>query len=877
MSETKVVVNNANELLLLASTEVRHISLKDIAHTSIKGLRHQESDVELYEFLFANIIHLFDPHEFEGEVSSVLLPELVCFLDKIQVELQSNALSFFFVDNLTILLRLAEVLLKLVEYLTAQAEEQCHLLRTIIIFPEYLLRCYTIVRKNYVAMAHEPEALEAMKTLYAVCKKMLMAFLDLLCPRDSSRGGYFRFKHHEEEFECLEKVCTLLASVGNEISPIDSLLASDVWKVIVKLCTEHVEQLNARNKTSWLCEIISILNTGIDSSLSDMRTKNEPSKQSTIALKLNAFFLRVMLKLLALSKQHVSVDIFTSIISTVLQVKTSLRSKTLCSELVAGIEQYLHIGYMAIMESAYRIESFAKALTLYECKTPDEIHSFYILMIHIVTQMVSNSNDTNLLSLYCLRYNLMHQVCNMLKRSDSILYHNPVLYNKLLVHCAGLILMSVRSGGNSRTVQKMIEETLVRMIFQEHYYTALLGIDLWSIFVRYHSTQLMYAYFLFWKKCNDQYAIFTSRPKQVYVRQLLRNLYIFLPITHQEKLQDTFPISERANDRLWAALGPALADGMDEARRKQFAASLEKRLSDGMQMLQQNPDNVDTFFDVLSALTIVGVTSKTIETSSDTFWNTQLKWHATLKAPTTGSIFDCVNRNIGRLSLGSLLNAGNATSLLETSSYVKYQIVKLLTTEPVSATAQPLLEVLLKDNVPFVAAFAQHSLHKLKEKKCSIAQKILWEQPNLQTQISQWHGVTPSRLQPLRSQYTSTVVTHRCHQIDTTESSDSMGDLTLAINNKIDELFPDDDDDDIEAIDVDMSTDGSSLVVAAKKRKFNATSDLGGEEVNLTKCLDELQNATSRLERYVKRQPLLVSEKVQLQRILSSLTNALGS
>uniref|UniRef100_A0A182NM21 Uncharacterized protein n=1 Tax=Anopheles dirus TaxID=7168 RepID=A0A182NM21_9DIPT len=875
MSETNVIVNSANELLLLANTEVRHVPLKDIAQTSLKGLRRQEGDVELYEFLFANIIHLFEPHEFEQEVSCVLLPELVFFLEKIQAELQTNALSYFFVENLNILLRLAEVLLKLVEYLTAQAEEQCQLLRSIVIFPEYLLRCYTIVRKNYVSMAHEPQALDAMKALYAVCKKMLMAFLDLLCPRESSRrGSYFRSMDHEVELECLEKVCTLLASASNEISPIDSLLASDIWKAIVKLCTEHAEQLITCNQTAWLCETITILNTGIDTSLSDMRAKNEPSKQSTIALKLNAFFLRVMLKLLTLSKQHVSEDVFASIISTLLQVKASLGSKTLCSELLAGIEQYLHIGYMAIVESSCRIESFAKALTKYECKTPEEVHSFYPLTMHIISQMVSNANDTSLLSLYCYRNNLLQQVCNLLKRSNSFLYHDATLYKKLLVHCAGVVLMGVRCG-KDRTAQKTIEETLVHMILQEHYYTALLGIDLWSIFVRYHSTQLMYAYFLFWKKCNDQYAIFTTRPTQVYVRQLLRNLYIFLPVTHKEKLLDTFPVSDRANDRLWAALEPGLCDGngMDETRRKQFASCLEKRLCSGMKALQRDPENVDSFYDVLGVLAITGVTSKTIEISSETFWNSQLEWNAAIKAYSTGSIFDCLERNSARITLGCLLNSTNASALSEARSYVKYQIAKLLRIANLPATAQDLLEMLLKDNVPLVAAIALHSLYKLKEKKCPIAHKILCKQPKLQSQLLRWQNITTTRLPPLRSSCTLTAITHQCQQIESTESSESLGDLTLAINNKIDELFPDDDDDDIEDIDVNMFTDGGAL--AAKKRKFDATTERDGEQVNPTQCLSELQNATTQLGRYVEKQSLQAPEKAQLQRIISSLTNAL--
>lgn len=112
-------------------------------------------------------------------------------------------------ENLTILQRLADILTKLIDHLLAHTES-CRLYHSLTVFPEYLLRCYTIVRKNYVSMVQEAEVLEAMKALYAACKKILSAFLELLCPRDSSNrtiagASYFRAIDHDEERECLEK------------------------------------------------------------------------------------------------------------------------------------------------------------------------------------------------------------------------------------------------------------------------------------------------------------------------------------------------------------------------------------------------------------------------------------------------------------------------------------------------------------------------------------------------------------------------------------------------------------------------------------------------------------------------------------------------
>ncbi|XP_041768992.1 uncharacterized protein LOC121591939 [Anopheles merus] len=877
MSETKVILNSANDLLLLGDA-IRSVPLKDIAQASLKGLRRQESDLDLYAFLFTDAIHLFEPQEFELEISCTILPELVCFLEKIQSELQSNALSFFFVENLTILLKLADVLQKLVEYLAEKAE-QCQLLRSIVIFPEYLLRCYTIVRKNYVTMAQEAEGLEAMKSLYAACKKLLVAFLELLYPREAcpGRGSYFRAMDHDEEYDYLQKVCTLLASVANEISPIDSLLASDVWKTVVKLCTEHVDQLIARRRTACIGEIVTILNSGINASFSDLRTKNEPTKQSTITLKLNAFFLRVVLKLLSLVKQHIDVGVYTPIISAVLEVKACLHGQTLCTELAAGVEQYLHIGYMAIVENSFRSEAFAKAFSQYECRTVQEIHSYYTLTMHIVTQIVTNANDNALLSLYCIRVNLLQRVCVLLKRSDSLLFENPSLYKQLVVHCSALVLIGVRL--KDRAAQKTIEETLVRMILhEEHCHTALLGIDLWSVFVRYHSPKLMHSYLLFWKAVNDRYSIFTTRPTQVYVRQLLRNLFVFLPVAHKERLLDAFPIGDGKNDRLWAAVGP-LPNEIDEGRRRQFTAGLEKRLIQCVKTLQLTPGNVKVFYETLGLFSIAGATTKLVDPSVKSFWNAQLNWDAIMKTTPTSCIFDCLERSATVSSANSMLSIKNASSIGDARPYIKYQVGKLLLKADSLTDVSNWLEVLLRDKSAFVKAFSFHLLSNLKDNHTPSVVQLLNKQPHLQSQLARWHSNASVKLSTIkpRANGTITSVAHRCaRKVDHTRDVQSTGDLTQAINNQIDELFPDDDDD---LDDVDMFADNSSQT---KKRKFEPTSSEqreGEGEVPVTKCLRGLQSATDQLERLVPsaNHRLQSSQKGQLKRIISALTKVLDS
>uniref|UniRef100_A0A182PM42 Uncharacterized protein n=1 Tax=Anopheles epiroticus TaxID=199890 RepID=A0A182PM42_9DIPT len=861
MSETKVIVNSANDLLLLGSDAVRHVPLKDIARTSLKGLRCQESDIELYAFLFTNAIHQFEPNEFEEEVSSTILPELVCYLEKIQSELQTNALSFFFVENLTILLKLADVLLKLVEYLTEKAE-QCQLLRSLFVFPEYLLRCYTIVRKNYVTMAQKTEGLEAMKSLYAVCKKLLVTFLDLLCPREASgRGSYFQAMNHDEEYGCLEKVCVLLASVGNEISPIDSLLSSDVWKSIVKVCTEHVEQLIARKKTACIGEIIKILNSGINASFLDLRTKNEPTKQCTIALKLNTFYLRVMLKLLSLAKHHVEVCVFTPLIGTLLEVKSCLRTQTICNELASGVEQYLHIGYMAIMENSYRTEAFAKAFTQHDCRTPEEIHSYYALFMHIVTQIVANADDNALLTLYCARNNLLKRLCDLLKRSDSLFYESVTLYKQLLVHCSALLLIGVQSKG--RSVQKTFEVTLVEMVLQEHYFTAVLGIDLWSAFVRYHSPKLLFGYFMFWKKINDHYSTFTTRPAQVYVRQLLFNLFVFLPVVLMERIIDAFPITDPKNDRLWVALGP-LPSEIDEGKRKQFKVGLEKRLGHCMGALQQESGNVEVFYETLGLLSLAGGTSKNVESSINSLWNTQLNWEVAITTPATYSIFEYLERSATGSSLCSVFSLVSQSSVIsEAPPFVKYQIGKQLLNAGSATNVSPLLELLLRDNIPFVKAYSFHLLHKLQVKQIPAIQQLLNKQPHLQAQLSRWQANASVKLAALKPRTIVTSVVHRCRRKTNDqqkmESSESI------------ELFPDDDD------DMDKFEQTSSQT---KKRKFDSNSIEHREdgERTINKCLTDLQSQTLQLERLVSSSHWLQpSQKGELQRIVDTLTKMLDS
>ncbi|XP_050096557.1 uncharacterized protein LOC126578243 [Anopheles aquasalis] len=863
MNETKGIVHNASDLLLLGA-EVGNVPLKEIAQRSLSSLRHQQSDIELYEFLFGNVITLFEPKEFEDEVSALVLPELVRFVDKIQNELQINALSYFFVENLTMLQRLADVLGKLIDYLLAQTES-CRLYRSLIVFPEYLLRCYTIVRKSYVSMAHEAEVLEAMKALYSVCKKILTAFLELLCPRDASNRtagvSYFRTIDHDEERECLEKVCTVLASVGNEISPIDSLLASDVWKSIVRLCTEHAEgQPCADNRpTGWFGNIVLILNTGVEASFQELQSKNEASKQATIALKLNAFCLRVMLKLLTLSRQRAGSDVYQTVIGTLLRIKTCLRSKTLAGELAIGIEQYLHVSYMAIVESSLRTDSFAKALVNCECNSIDDCQSYFNLVMHIIEQIVTYSNDNGLVLRYCVENNLLQHIAKTIDLSGNLLLTGGTLYRQLLVHCSALVLIGFRL--RNRTAQRAIEETLVGMVLQERYCTALLGIDLWSVLVRYHSTQLLYAYFVFWMRVNNEYAPSRTRPEHVYVGTLLRNLYVFLPGAQKEKLLTSYPVRNSENDRLWVTVGLPSADEL-MVYSQQPLACVKERLQTRLKQLQQPaqhvPNRVDAVYEMINLLSMAKRQEGTANMTTE--WSSLFVWEKVLSNPSKAMarMLECLEGS--QVPLDNILRRCSSSAVSRSSTYAKYRIVRLL--KRANTPAEAVCEALLNDKEPLITAEAFHLLRKMNSKRQPAAMALIAKEPALQSRLSGLQKNITAFQPVLPVEPFMVAVQHRCEPVNAVESP---GDMTLIINSKIDELFPDDDDDeDVDGIDFDALAEN----VSPKRRKLDPSK-------SANRILDELEAQSEELAKHTGTHKLEITERARLTRIMTKMKHLL--
>ncbi|XP_052873699.1 uncharacterized protein LOC128279019 [Anopheles cruzii] len=854
MGQAKVIVNSASDLLLLGA-EVRTVPLSKIAQVTLSGLRRQESDVELYEFLFTNAIHHFEPEQFEEQISVPVLAELVHFLDKFQSELLSSALSCFFAENHALLQRLMAMLQNLLEYIASHANT-VQLYRSLVIFPEYLLRCYTIIRSKYTSTTQDTQLLDAMKSLNSGCKKILTLFLELVCP-EGATNSYFRKLDQDRQFECFEKVCTLMAAVANEISRIGRMqLAGDVWKSITKLCTKHVEQCLTKNRSDWLGQLVLTLNAGLQASFLELCATKKPPKELQATLKLNEFFLRAMSKLLSLSKQHASLDGFLAIITTLLRIKTCLRSSTVARELAAGIDQYLHVGYIKVVENSIRCESFAKALAQYECQTVDDIHSFYVLTMHVIEQINSNSNDINLLTLYCVRGNLLRQVCTLLKRSDNLFLANENLYQQLLVRCAVLTVTGTRWG--NRVVQKAIEESMVRMILQEHYYTGLFGIDLWSAFVRCHSTQLMFAYFTFWEAINGQYAIFCTKPEQVYVAAVLRNLFTFLPMAMKENILSTRPVSDCANDRLWATV--RLPDEVNVHHKQRFVDGIAKRL----QTATQQPRSVKRFYEMLHLIRIAdntGTDGALGECVRQQFGK-QIDWSNILTKSGTaqGNILECMQGNRHQLSA----NTFRGCNLSSASVFIKYQILKLLKRTDTLPDAADALSSLLNDNEPFINAQAFCLLRILNDRRHPVAVQLIARTPSLQSQLLSLSKDDP---RPVPSAICNSpeqciAVRHRCKDSRTRQETDSSGNLTQLINDQIDQLFPDEDGDDMRVANL-----------SPKRRKVEPND----ARAKATRFIDQLEVQTTELGQLLRTHRLEVADKERLKKIVSAVTNILES
>ncbi|XP_055608281.1 uncharacterized protein LOC129755691 [Uranotaenia lowii] len=550
MTDDRERLQTFGDLQVVDASQLKNIPLKTIARISLNSLRRQESDVEVYEFVFGQISNGFDPDEFEKIVSQNLLPEFLKHLDKIVIELKDSALICFQVDNLKSLLRLGKVLLNLSGIVVGTAETY-QLYTTVPIFFEFLVRSYDLIRHNGKQFKPGTDEHELIKQLFAISQKIQQYMVELLAPT-ACTGFYFQHVDVEKEFACLKDVITKLCSLGCLATKVDTKLSTEAWKALINLCTMYGVQIR-NNESAWLHSSMLRINEEIEKSFNSIVDGDIVlDKGLTIVLKLDNLLLKVLLKLLSLVKLE-EFNNFKSLLSTLVKIENVLITKKLDKTLTDTIRQYLVIGYMNIVNMAYKHLCFAKALSSLDVDTDEEIYTYLTIVNHVITKLITDRKISSLLDLYTLKTNILRTCCKSIAKSHSLFNQQPDSYRLVLVHLTAFVMISVKQAPVER--QKEVEKTLTNMLLQDAYWVGVIGLDIWSTYLRCCSMNLLLQYFRFWKNIYDQYSMFASRPQEVFVGRLLRNIYLFCPRIIQQKIKQEFAFTEINNRKMWHAVG----------------------------------------------------------------------------------------------------------------------------------------------------------------------------------------------------------------------------------------------------------------------------------------------------------------------------------
>ncbi|XP_058833030.1 uncharacterized protein LOC131690951 [Topomyia yanbarensis] len=533
---------------LRQADKLQSVSLKKIARICLNSLRRQESDVDVYEFLFTKVLYLFDPEEFETNVSLVLLPELGKHLHKIAVELEDNALSCFMIDNLKSLLAIANILLKFTEYVVGTSETY-QFYKSIVIFLEFLIRSYEVIRQHIHTNNPGTNEDDMVKQLFTVCQKIHHLVSNLLAPPTGS-GQYFQHLDLKDEFECLKNVIDHFCKIGSITIGIDTRLSTEVWKAVVKLISTYDKQIVA-NDTTWLHDHVLGINDEVEKFFKTLLDCMQISKNGLIKLKFNGLLLKVLLKILMLIKEEF--NNYETLLNTSVAIENTLLTKNFSKELIEAVRQHLTVGYMNLFGLVFRHSNFAKALSSTDYQSTEEIIALNKIVMYVISKLVTEDRNTTIIDLYIVRNNLLSTCIRHLSRSHLIFNQHEGSYNELLSHIAVFVLICAKKDSRSR--QKILEETLVGMILQDSYWVGVAGLDVWSIYLRFQSVWLLWSYFKFWKVINDEFSVFVSQPKAVFVGRLLQNLFVFLPSSMQQKVWTEYPISNKKNCKLWITIG----------------------------------------------------------------------------------------------------------------------------------------------------------------------------------------------------------------------------------------------------------------------------------------------------------------------------------
>ncbi|XP_062542747.1 uncharacterized protein LOC134210622 [Armigeres subalbatus] len=870
MSDQDIKVQTFNDLRL-AGDQLDQIPLKKVSRISLNSLRRQDSDIEVYEFILGQIVHRYAPNDFEAEVSAVLLPELLKHLDKIVIELKDNALSCFLIDNLKSFLSFANILLNFAEYVY-QVSEAYQLYKTTTIFLEFLVRSYGIVCRSKATANRDSNEQDIVQQIFTICQRIQLMVVHLLAPSDKA-SPYFQQIGVEEQFQCLQDVIVTLCKIGSLTVRLDNIRCTEAWKAVGKLCSLHEGAIKTTD-TAWLHPLIFKIDNEIESAFKMLLENKAFTKNDVVKLKLINLMLRVLIKIL----QFINTDEFDeyhSILKTIVTVEDALQSRGIDLELAEAIRQYLLVGYMNVIGLVFRSKSFAKALTSTNYQSTEEIAAFYNIIIQVLSKVLSESRNINIVELYVVDCRFLENCIGYICKSHRLFNQDSSLYRKLLVHLSAFVLMC--SKYVEKKHQKMIEETLVHMILHESYWVKLLGLDIWSIYLRYNSVELLWQYLNFWKAINDRFPVVVAQPKVIFVRRLIHNIFLFMPNSMQQKVLIEYPIMVDSNHKLWIAIGIQSVEKHLTMKTKQ---SLQQLMKQNCSILLKKP-TVDMFYRSLDVMYLISSCRdkdilQAIEPDIIVLWN-RLKLNDRWTAK-SDSLIQALVVIVVRLAELQICSKGLSTAVFEKtynnlfmlSDSLKLKLIELACI--IVDNAEQILPLLAADRNDLVKETALFNLEQLQQsrKACVDFNETI---SSALAKLNKDLNKSNRGFKQTHSNFDSSE--HRCYK------ECEAVQITQHISDRIDELFPDDDDDafQVSLEKVTRSEEASPSVKRIRLSCSKSVPDVGalnqsahGVSGAANEAICEIKKQLNILQQLYKLKKLSGSELMEIRKLGDSLT-----
>uniref|UniRef100_A0A1Q3FVY8 Uncharacterized protein n=1 Tax=Culex tarsalis TaxID=7177 RepID=A0A1Q3FVY8_CULTA len=534
------------DLRLAEDAQLGQIPLQKITRLSVNSLRRQDTDLEIYEFLFNRAVLQFELFEFESEVCDVVLPELVKHLYKLESELKDQALSCFLDDNIKSLLGLANIMLKFLEHIASHAQTY-QVYGTVIVFMEFLVREFTIIAQKKPGIELAAPERTRIDQLAATCRALQIKMISMVAAFNGT-GYYFQHLDVDQEFDCLKNVIICFGKIGCTTIQIDLIDARHAWQAILVLSAKHVKYIS-QNDTSWLHELILSMNIEIEKLFKSLLANAGAGQIDMKTLKFLNLMLQLMLRLLRTIKLE-ELSCFDQLLHTIVSISKALLGQSLEREAAEAIRSNLKVGYMSLIGISYRTARFAKALAACQYQSWEELASHFEIIMEVISKLLSEDSNSQTIDLYMSETNLLSTVIEHLPKCHVLFNKQETLYQKLIAHLAGFVLQCARKPTPNR--QKRLEESLVSAILNDSFWVGIAGLDLWNAYLRLTEHDIHWQYFHFWKTINDQFPVFSTAPRTVYVRRLLRNIFVFMPPRMQRRARDEFP--GQANCKLWIAI-----------------------------------------------------------------------------------------------------------------------------------------------------------------------------------------------------------------------------------------------------------------------------------------------------------------------------------